>query len=381
MIPKVHPKRSLPVAGKRRLEFTYDHQGRRIQKLVSTNNGSAYVAQYTNRFVYDGWNLIATLNPQLATLSSFMWGLDLSGSEQGAGGVGGLLAVNDAANGVHFCAYDCNGNITALVKASDGVVAANYEYGPFGEVIRATGPMARVNPFRFSTKYQDDESDFLYYGYRSYNPSTGRWLNRDPIGERGGRNLYGWLANNPVNLFDALGLKCCVLQYSGSSSDGLLYDHIAVECDNGVYISAFPQSGQMAPADTVTFTNKVHDEARWGKPTSTVCLDCVDANAVSAWFQNAKNGAKDGTCKFDGLSNNCSDIGRQAIEAGLPKQTKPTCPACPFDEHRYQVIDLMADPPLPSRPSTFESQARALKENGCQRFKCQLVFTPRRPFF
>ena len=43
-------------------------------------------------------------------------------------------------------------------------VPAQYEYGPFGELIRATGPMAKLNPFRFSTKYDDDESD-LYYGY------------------------------------------------------------------------------------------------------------------------------------------------------------------------------------------------------------------------
>jgi len=50
--------------------------------------------------------------------------------------------------------------------------------------------MAKVNPFRFSTKYQDDESDLVYYGYRYYNASTGRWLSRDPIGEKGGINLY-----------------------------------------------------------------------------------------------------------------------------------------------------------------------------------------------
>ncbi|MEI2725049.1 MAG: hypothetical protein V9H26_16480 [Verrucomicrobiota bacterium] len=58
----------------------YDAQGRRIQKLVSTNNGSLYVAQYTNRFVYDGWNLLAILAPNSSLLSSFVWGLDLSGS-------------------------------------------------------------------------------------------------------------------------------------------------------------------------------------------------------------------------------------------------------------------------------------------------------------
>jgi len=61
--------------------------------------------------------------------------------------------------------------------------------GPFGELIRATGPMAKGNPFRFSSKYQDDETDLLYYGLRYYSPSTGRWLNHDPIEEEGGINL------------------------------------------------------------------------------------------------------------------------------------------------------------------------------------------------
>jgi RHS repeat-associated protein len=83
--------------------------------------------------------------------------------------------------------------------------------GPFGEVIRATGLMAKVNPLRFSTKYQDDETDLLYYGYRYYNASMGRWLSRDPIGEDGGLNLYGFVCNSPINLFDLLGLydNCC----------------------------------------------------------------------------------------------------------------------------------------------------------------------------
>jgi RHS repeat-associated protein len=73
--------------------------------------------------------------------------------------------------------------------------------GPFGELVRSSGTMAKANPpvrqslggggFRFSTKYQDDESDLLYYGYRYYNPSTGRWISRDPIGEKGGIKRVG----------------------------------------------------------------------------------------------------------------------------------------------------------------------------------------------
>jgi RHS repeat-associated protein len=93
-----------------------------------------------------------------------------------------------------------------LVSAANGTVNANYEYGPFGEVVRATGTTAKINPFRFSTKYQDDESDLVYYGFRYYNAAQGRWPSRDPIAERGGANLYEFVGNNSITGFDYVGL-------------------------------------------------------------------------------------------------------------------------------------------------------------------------------
>jgi RHS repeat-associated protein len=65
--------------------------------------------------------------------------------------------------------------------------------------------MAKANPFRFSTKYQDDETDLLYYGYRYYNASTGRWLSRDPLEELGGIDQYEFTGNDPVNSCDLFG--------------------------------------------------------------------------------------------------------------------------------------------------------------------------------
>jgi RHS repeat-associated protein len=53
-------------------------------------------------------------------------------------------------------------------------ISANCNYGPFGEVIRATGPMAKVNPFMFATKYYDWETGLYYYGHRYYNPNTNK---------------------------------------------------------------------------------------------------------------------------------------------------------------------------------------------------------------
>ncbi len=65
--------------------------------------------------------------------------------------------------------------------------------------------MAKANPFRFSTKYQDDETDLVYYGYRYYSASTGRWLSRDQIEELGGINLYCYVDNRPTIWSDLRG--------------------------------------------------------------------------------------------------------------------------------------------------------------------------------
>jgi RHS repeat-associated protein len=99
--------------------------------------------------------------------------------------------------------------------------------GPFGELLRATGPMARGNPFRFSTKYQDDETDLLYYGYRYYSPSTGRWLCRDHIGERGGHNLYQFAHNNPPIFIDPTGLMGCAPRCLCCCAETLTWQKIA----------------------------------------------------------------------------------------------------------------------------------------------------------
>jgi RHS repeat-associated protein len=196
----------VPTPAKLKLDFHYDPQSRRTQKIVSTNNGAAYFPQSTNGFVYDRWNPIASLNSGLLPFSSMMWGLDLSGSTQGSGGVGGLWELNDINSEIQLAVLDGNGNLAALIRATDGSVSAQYEYGPFGEPIRTSGPVAKANPFGFSTKYQDYETKLVYYGYRHYNPGTGRWSNRDRIGERGGWNVFEYARNDPINLFDYMGM-------------------------------------------------------------------------------------------------------------------------------------------------------------------------------
>lgn len=209
-------------ATRQRLEFAYDAEGRRVSKRVLTwHTGSGlWIVSAQLKFVYDGWLLLAELNALAANspLRTYVWGLDLSGTMGNAGGIGGLLAINDAATGTtHFAAYDGTGNLAALVKASDGTLTARYDYNAFGEPMLHEGPFAHDNPFRFSTKYTDPESGHAYFGYRCYAPETGRWLSRDLIGEAGGENVYGFTGNAPTSWVDPRGLA--FLAFDGTNND------------------------------------------------------------------------------------------------------------------------------------------------------------------
>ena len=211
---------SAPAGSLVKMQFAYDHQSRRTSKVVSNWNGSAWQLT-TNLFLYDGWNLLTELNGGKGLERSYLWGLDLSGSPQGAGGVGGLLALStfNAQTSTCFYAYDGNGNVRGMIDGRDGNPAARYDSGPFAEPVRSSGAMAAANPMRFSTKYQDVDSDFLYYGYRFYNPQPGRWINRDPINESSFKVStrlsrpsneflydYTFVENSPVSEWDYLGL-------------------------------------------------------------------------------------------------------------------------------------------------------------------------------
>ena len=175
--------------GTTNIDFTYDYQGRLVKKDDGTN---------VEVYVYDGWNRIATYDLQTSNLTlqtSYTWGLDLSGSMQGAGGVGGLLK-----EGAYYPTYDANGNIMQKLS-STGSVEMNVEYDPFGNIISGS----LVGEYGFSTKPLINDIDWYYYGFRYYDPVTGRWPSRDPIGEIGGLNLYGFVRNTPVNLVDTDG--------------------------------------------------------------------------------------------------------------------------------------------------------------------------------
>ncbi len=192
-------------------------------------------------YVWDNWNIIRettidncqTVKPSNCQ-TDYVWGLDLDGTLQGAGGVGGLLAVvrsDCAATNSNLCpltsnlylpTYDANGNITEYVS-NNGAVVAHYEYSPFGEPVVSSGELAASFTQRFSTKPFCTVTGFSEYQMRKYRVEIGRWMSRDPLFEAGFHKMsynlkkcrfrnykealqFTFLNNNSILAFDFLGL-------------------------------------------------------------------------------------------------------------------------------------------------------------------------------
>ena len=82
-------------------------------------------------------------------------------------------------------------------------------YSPYGQAA-STGDL--VQPVQWSAEMHDDDLALVYYNYRYYNPKDGRWINRDPIAEQGGWNLYAFVGNSLNIEIDLLGTAWSSLQ-------------------------------------------------------------------------------------------------------------------------------------------------------------------------
>lgn len=197
------------VTSPRQIDCVYDIEGRRVKKTVISGTTVTKVTT----ILWDGWHPVMEVDKNgggtITSQRYYTWGADVSGSRDEKAGIGGLVEIMERkgpALTVSVPIYDGIGNITGLVDATTGQKVASYTYGPFGEVLDASGPRARSCPFRFQTKMYDSETGYYYFGKRYYDPTTRTWLSRDPIREDGGVNLYAYCNDDPVGNYDAVGL-------------------------------------------------------------------------------------------------------------------------------------------------------------------------------
>ena len=187
---------SITVTNLLRTDYVYDGFGRRrIRRDFSyQRTNGVYAVTNEVRYVYDGMLVLQERNGSNAPEVTYTRGLDGSGTQPGAGGIGGLLARTDGSSTNYYHA-DGNGNITALINAS-GTETGRYLYDPYGNLLGLWGAAALGNTYRFSSKEWDLRTDVYYYGYRYYQPNLQRWLNRDPLEEAVGINLYEFADNS-----------------------------------------------------------------------------------------------------------------------------------------------------------------------------------------
>ena len=116
----------------------------------------------------------------------------------------GELQVSSTGNTPLYYAQDHLGSVRDLVDAS-GKALASYDYDPYGQPTRNTASGSTRADYRYAGLFYHAPSGLYLTHYRAYDPVTARWLSRDPIGEMGGVNLYGYARDNPINLTDPTG--------------------------------------------------------------------------------------------------------------------------------------------------------------------------------
>jgi RHS repeat-associated protein len=229
-------------------------------------DGASYVPQSTSRLVWDGNVLVAILDQTNGLAIAFERAPNLSRGLQ----TGSAVAVNTRTNNVQFCAYDGDGNLMAMVAAAGGNLSATYDYDQFTKPLKAAGASAKANPLRFNGQLVDDLKGNVRYLYRELQPSSAKWLTRDPMAEASFTNgqpafvvpagQYLQLLLNPYcfgfnrgsQAIDALGLFC--IDYSpgvnfiGFADEDLLNFRIINE-DNTLGGAPSPGHGLYRPVD------------------------------------------------------------------------------------------------------------------------------------
>ena len=169
------------------LRFRYDYAGRLVERMEDNS---------PVRRIWDDYAVIS--EDRNGDMTRYVWGLDLSGTRQRAGGVGGLLSVSDGRS-IRFPAFDANGNASAWTVSPSEVVLTR-EYGPFGPISLADEPGFQTMPAVLAL-------GSVEYLHRHLLPRFTGWASRDINEANGGPNLYAFCRNDPINRYDVFGLN------------------------------------------------------------------------------------------------------------------------------------------------------------------------------
>ncbi|WP_241907075.1 RHS repeat domain-containing protein [Vibrio splendidus] len=168
-----------------RFEYGHDHFLRVYQRFESN------IKTLEKRFVRLGLIELQERDSENNVLANNIWRPDRKG------GVAGLLMRQQSQQNIYYMTNHL-GHVYGVFDQA-GERLSQRGYSPYGQV---SGDGFTLQPFGMSTKRSDFESGLVYFGYRFYMPNLGRWLNRDPLQEQGGINLYAYVDGDPLGYVD-----------------------------------------------------------------------------------------------------------------------------------------------------------------------------------
>jgi len=221
-----------------------------------------------------------------------------------------------------YYTLDGNKNVSE-VTGSDGNVVAHYDYAPFGTTISPMGGESALNRWRFCAEYADDDVGLVYFNYRHYDTTTGRWLCRDPLEDIGNQYAYIYAKNDAIGKSDALGLIC---------------DDECADGDVEVFVEAKVLPLNMSPQDDdsdgipfvsngstgVSVSADLIQGASWVTGGLAGIADLGKANVDGMIIQMYIEALKQGSMKFSG----CRIWTKATVK-------KCSCESCFFLWHRW----------------------------------------------
>jgi RHS repeat-associated protein len=176
---------ALTVPDGTQIAYVIDGQNRRVGKKV---NGVL-----VQGFLYQGRRPVAELDGNQQVVSRFVYATRAH------------IPHYLIKSGITYrLVSDHLGSVRLVVNTSDGTVAQRINYDEFGHVTQNSAP--GFQPFGFAGGLLDDQSGLVRFGSRDFDPVTGRWTAKDPIGFAGNySNLYQYAGGDPINLIDVDG--------------------------------------------------------------------------------------------------------------------------------------------------------------------------------